>query len=492
MSYAQPQAFPVGHKFEVLRSSGEWSPCTIASVENGGVRVRLDPDGVEKFIPTDQTNASLKPAKSNPPPVAVGQNLEVMRSNGAWSPCTIVSVDKEGVRVSLDQEGVEKFIPSSEVMTHLKLGAFTVDQKLEVVRRDGGFSPCTVVSADNKGVRVKLDEEGIEKYIPSAMVVTNLKPAEACIIGEKKEVKRSNGEWSPCTILSMDKRGMRVRLDEDGMIEKFVPSAEVAANLQTPKSAPCPMCGASMTFSSMTCYAEYEHGWVCNNSETCKSTSAKMGPSRWFCSSCSADVCSKCVAPDRFSKRRPTVAFAPSVDRSISEKSAPAPVASSNAIKARMATVPAALCRADTLASNMTNCSTTTYHYPDDLRAQAPKEMSNNLTKHRAPTGPIVRRNRADTAITVLAEVPGSQGSQGSDQTIHDTYPGVAKSVDLGAHQNSAQALRTQGSNVSLMSNWSNWTQMTHAPRAGEAQQRGIHRSEPSAPTGVGNYGAME
>jgi len=182
----------IGQEVEVLRSNGTWALGTILEISMATMTVVLK-DKSKKHIPTKALHnqvrllqPDLPQTHAAPDKYCVGQEIEVLRGGGSWSPATILEIEQDMVHVSM-KDGGKKHIPSGAMHTQARLlhpvepsqpqatrEEPSVGQAVFILRHDGSWSPGIIAEINPDDVAVRL-EDGGKKRISADKIGSEVK-----------------------------------------------------------------------------------------------------------------------------------------------------------------------------------------------------------------------------------------------------------------------------------------------------------------------------
>ena len=232
----KPQ-FSSGDDVEVRLADGTWTAANVASVEIKKQYYTLQSGKKVSFasvrVPTPKHQQQV---------FKIGESVEVMRSKGNWSTCTIVAVDVAGSlytvkgnengfewtkSISFSSLSVRRLSSSPTTQSKSTGNVFKLYDEVEVRRQNGLWTTCSITSIDNTSglytVTGKSDD-GVEwmkcvTFIspsirkpsfeshpspPSSPTTTSRGPSSFSV-GDDVEVLRQNGVWAPCVVKNIDK-----------------------------------------------------------------------------------------------------------------------------------------------------------------------------------------------------------------------------------------------------------------------------------------------
>lgn len=156
----------------------------------------------------------------------VGDECEVLRSNGSWSPAHVTKIDPDGnVHVDIDGQGAQKEIPSAAIATLLRRRGPAVAEAAQPVAPPAVAPPVAP---------------------PAAPPAAQSGGAETFHVGAECEVLRTDGSWSPARVTEIDPDGtVHVNIDGHLDLKKGIPSASIASQLRRRVPAKAPVAPAA-------------------------------------------------------------------------------------------------------------------------------------------------------------------------------------------------------------------------------------------------------
>jgi hypothetical protein len=195
--------FHAGQPAEVQDAGGGWHPCTVLDVNKQGLRC------ASMSLSTIDENTTYATIHFRPSTLLPMQPAEVFTA-GAWHPCSINGVEKEGVRCEslsvVHARGMAAVPPADGFLfqaSHVRYCTFVSNQPAEV-EAAGAWHPCRILAVESNGLRCA---SGSLPAIDEATTYKAMHFRFCTFAPDQPAEVEAGGVWHPCRIIKLEING---------------------------------------------------------------------------------------------------------------------------------------------------------------------------------------------------------------------------------------------------------------------------------------------